>query len=134
MDGPFAHSFIEVYPHVAIIELFQYQYRFPYKVEKRSRYWPAFSPKKRLRAIVRNLHELRGKLSNEIGNVDEFLPELDPSIDYKIKFLKSYEDLLDAVVCALVGQRFSEGRAVPFGDDAGVIWVPRRKESDEKAV
>lgn len=125
LDAPFARSFIEVYPHVAIIELFQYQYRFPYKVEKRSRYWPALSSKERVRAIVKNLHELRSKLSSEISNLDPFLPELDPYTDYKTKYLKSYEDLLDAIVCALVGLRVMEGRAVPFGDETGVIWVPR---------
>jgi predicted RNase H-like nuclease len=101
-------------------------------VEKRSRFWPNLSPKQRLRKIVENLLELRGRLSDGICNVDEFLPDLDRNADYTTKFLKSYEDLIDAVICALVGMRFAEGQAVPFGDEAGVIWIPRRKESDGK--
>lgn len=37
-------AFIEVYTHVAIIELFGYEERFQYKVQKKAKYWPGDSP------------------------------------------------------------------------------------------
>lgn len=80
--------------------------------------------------IVHNLLELRSDLSDEISNVDEFLPDIDSNGDCAVRFLKGYEDLLDALLSAMVGLRFSEGRAVPFGNEAGIIWVPKGKESD----
>lgn len=117
-------AFIEVYPHVAIIELFGCDYRFPYKVQKRSRYWPKASSKERTSNIILKLNELRNKLASAVANVEHLLPELENEKTYLIKFLKSYEDLLDVVLSALVGCYFLDKRAIAFGDNTGVIWVP----------
>jgi predicted RNase H-like nuclease len=122
-------TFIEVYPHVAILEFFGYSYRFPYKVQKRSRYWPYLSAAKRRENIVKNLLELRHRLGDKIGNVIDFLPDIDKECPGKT--LKSYEDLIDALICALVGHSFLKGGALPFGDETGVIWVPKRRGPDE---
>jgi predicted RNase H-like nuclease len=123
-----APVFIEVYPHPAIIELFGYDYRFPYKVQKRGRYWPHMPAAERKKKLIENLLELRSKLGEEIPNVPDFLPVLDPSGPYKDRFLKGYEDLLDALVCGLVGHVYLKGGAIPFGDGEGVIWVPKRSD------
>ena len=124
-------AFIEVYPHVAIIELFSYPCRFPYKVQKRGRYWPRLSADERLRKIGENFFELRSKLANDICNIDEFLPPLDPAVKYPLKFLKNHEDIIAALICGLVGHFFLKGEALPFGDDRGVIWVPSRRGPNE---
>ena len=38
--------------------------------------------------------------------------------------LKSYEDALDALVCAWVGTEYLAGRATAYGDCDAAIWVP----------
>lgn len=47
-----------------------------------------------------------------------------PKEDHKGWRLKSYEDQLDAVVCAAVAIACLEGRAEAFGDADSAIWVP----------
>ncbi|MFZ3059009.1 MAG: DUF429 domain-containing protein [Candidatus Methanoperedens sp.] len=118
-------AFIEVYPHVAIIELFGCEERFQYKVQKKAKYWPGDSPEKRSRKIICNLNELRNKIASVVTGIEQFLPQLEPTNYYSIKCLKGYEDLLDAVLSALVGCNFLEEKAEPFGDQTGVIWVPK---------
>ena len=118
-------SFIEVYPHTAIIEIFKYHYRFPYKVQKRLKYWPDATPKQRYDNIVSNLNELRGKFISYIPNLPDVLHELSMEEAYPIKYLKGYEDALDAIVCALTGYFYLQGRAVGYGDSLSRIWVPK---------
>lgn len=117
-----------------IIELFGYAYRLQYKVEKRKSYWPKLPPGDRLQRIVKNLRELRNRLCNQIDNVGEFFLDLDTDRAYSIRFLKAYEDVVDALVCGLVGWCFSQGRATPFGDEEGVIWVPMTKKPDSEGA
>jgi len=119
-------SFIEVYPHTAIIELFGYSYRFPYKVSKKARYWPDESPKTRTKNIIQNLMELKRKLESEVSNIDHFLLNLDTNNYYSEKFVKGYEDLIDSIISALVGYYYFIGKATPYGDDVGAIWVPMK--------
>ncbi len=119
-------SFIEVYPHVAIIELFDYTYRVPYKVEKRSKYWPTDKPEDRLSKIVSNIYGLKGKLIEHIDDIGNYLPEIDENIRRPV-ILKGYEDMLDAVISALAGCYFMKKCAKPFGDNNGVIWVPKKE-------
>jgi predicted RNase H-like nuclease len=115
-------SFIEVYPHVAILKLWKYNYRMPYKVDKRHAYWPNAAPEVRKQNVVNNLLELCGQLMIDVDNVDKyFIGLIDES---KPVLLKGYEDTLDAVICALVGWRFLQGRAKPSGDNCSAIWVP----------
>jgi predicted RNase H-like nuclease len=118
-------SFIEVYPHTAIIELFKYKYRFPYKVQKRLKYWPKDTPEQRYKNIVFNLNELRGKLISYIPNLSDILQGLSLEQAYTTKYLKGYEDVLDAIVCALTGCFYIRGKAEGYGNQTGVIWVPK---------
>lgn len=119
-----APAFIEVYPHVAIIEIFKYSYRFPYKVQKKNKYWPNLTPQERNVKIINNLNELRSKLSSFILNVADFISELNIEEKYSIKFLKGYEDVLDGLVSALVGYFFMNNKAVSVGDEYSAIWIP----------
>lgn len=118
-------AFIEVYPHVAIIEFFGYEKRFPYKIQKRAKYWPNDSSEERYHKIISKLNELRNKLTLKVDNIKDFLPLLDSNTYYKIKCLKGYEDLLDGVLSALVGCNFLDRKAEPKGDPTGVIWTPK---------
>ncbi len=79
-NGKRGKSFIEVYPHTGIIELFHYDYRLPYKVQKRSKYWPDASAEQRFRNIILKLNELRQNLIKYIPNLAEKLHELSPYI------------------------------------------------------
>ena len=40
---------------------------------------------------------------------------------------KTYEDMLDAVVCVCVAICVLEGEALPYGDDSA-IWIPKARE------
>lgn len=124
-NGGRSKSFIEVYPHTGIIELFHYNYRLPYKVQKRSKYWPNSSSEQRLRNIILNLNELRQNLVKYIPNLAEKLHELSPYKTYSVKYLKGYEDLLDAIVCSLTGCFYLMNKAKGYGDRGSTIWVPR---------
>lgn len=117
-------SFIEVYPHTGIIELFHYNYRLPYKVQKRSKYWPNATSEQRLKNVIINLNMLRQNLSDYIQNLLELLQELQPNNSYSTKYLKGYEDVLDAIVCALTGCFYLGNKIKGFGDRTSIIWVP----------
>jgi len=127
-------SFIEVYPHTAIIELFKCKYRFPYKVQKRLKYWPKDTPEQRYKNIVSNLNELRAKLISYVPNLPDILHELSFKQAYPIKYLKGYEDVLDAIVCALAGCFYIKGKAEGYGNNTGTIWVPKSSITGEKMM
>ena len=125
-------AFIEVFPHIAIIELFGsddecFNKRFQYKIQKRAKYWPSALKDERSRKIIFNLNELRNKIASVVTGIEQFLPQLEQTRPCSTKCLKGYEDLLDAVLCALVGCNFLEGKAEPKppDDQTGVIWVPK---------
>ncbi len=122
LDRP---SFIEVYPHAAIIELFGYAYRFPYKVHKRGQYWRDDPPEVRHRKSIFSLLELKQKIAGytTLALGVEF-PELVPEQSYSLPFLKGYEDVLDSLVCALSGWAYAAERATAYGDQDTAIWVP----------
>lgn len=136
----FAHDykkgavFIEVYPHSAIIELLKLQKRLMYKVSKRTKYWPEASVGERDRNLISNLNLLRNELSSYVSNIDNFLPPLVNSKKYRTKTLKEHEDMLDAIVCALVGCFYIDGNITAYGDEAGAIWVPKVKKDDTKVT
>jgi predicted RNase H-like nuclease len=121
-------SFLEVYPHIAIIELFGYGYRLPYKVQKRNQYFKEDPPEIRYKKSVEKLNELRARILTEVSLSEKInLPDLDANQDYSMKYLKGYEDALDSIICALVGYYYSQGEAVALGDEIGTIWAPRPK-------
>jgi predicted RNase H-like nuclease len=63
-------------------------------------------------------------LEERIAGVKKSFPEVAESASGLA--LKSYEDALDAVVCAWVGACALEGMAEPFGDACAAIWIPTR--------
>jgi predicted house-cleaning noncanonical NTP pyrophosphatase (MazG superfamily)/predicted RNase H-like nuclease len=122
--------FIQVYPHSAIIELLKLQKKLMYEVNKSSIYWPEERDKK----LINNLNQLRNELSRYVANIDNFLPLLVNSKKYRTKTLKEYEDMLDAIVCGLVGCFYIDGNITVYGDEAGAIWVPKVKKGETKVM
>ena len=84
---------------MAIIELFGYKERFPYKVQKRAIYWRDDPPEERSRKVIYKLNELRDKIASVVTGVGKFLPQLEPSNHYEFKCLKGYEDLGWCFMC-----------------------------------
>ena len=109
---------IEVYPHPALLSLLGCDYRVPYKVSKARKYWPALPASERRKAILSELEKIRDGLQAELG-----VFEL-PSTLTARRMLKRFEDALDAVVCAWVGTRYIDEKALAFGDSTAAIWCP----------
>lgn len=115
---------IEVYPHPALIELTSAPVRLPYKIARAHRYWPTAHPDERRSRILEQWSKIVDSLEIEVAGVKAAMASL--GLENSGAALKAYEDALDAVVCAWVGIRVLEGRAMPFGDDTSSIWVPAR--------
>ncbi len=117
---------IEVYPHPALVELASATERLPYKVSRASQYWPTLTATDRRARLVQQWTTIVTVLENRIDGVERALPTLRP--DSSLSALKSYEDMLDAAVCAAVAICALEGCATPFGDDESAIWIPNRSD------
>jgi len=113
---------IEVYPHPALLSLLRRNARVPYKVSKARKYWPALPASERGKAILTELHAIRDGLQAELGVFELPLPLISTLTTHRI--LKRFEDALDAVVCAWVGTRYIEKKALAFGDSTAAIWCP----------
>jgi predicted RNase H-like nuclease len=97
--------------------------RVPYKVSKSRRYWPEFTVRQRIEALLKEFQDIRNALTNLFGPVAVPLP---PAADVEsLSSLKRYEDALDALVCAWVGVQFLLERSIPLGDGTAAIWCPR---------
>lgn len=121
------YNLIEVYPHTAIIEYFKLDYRYEYKVSKKNSYksFKPLKPDERLKKLIRNLNWLIKKLSLKVENIYEYIPLLDVDYKYKIRELKGVEDLIDSIICSLVGIDYIEDNIVAYGKEDGAIWVPK---------
>jgi predicted RNase H-like nuclease len=120
---PLTPCLIEVYPHPALLSLMKRAQRVPYKVSKSRRYWPDFTVRQRIEALLKEFHDIRTALTYLLGPVAVPLP---PAADVEsLSSLKRYEDALDALVCAWVGVQFLLERSVPLGDGTAAIWCPR---------
>ena len=127
-------SFIEVYPHAAIIELFGYDYRLPYKVQKRGQYWKADPPATRYQKSIDKLQELKQQIERLVAYAPEVsLPVLSADAPYSLSMLKGYEDVLDSLVSALTGYAYQEGKATAYGNEDGAIWVPNALPAKDQA-
>ena len=118
-----APGLLEVYPHPALVELMRTEKRLPYKQGKTRNYWPAEKPASRRNKLFEIWRTIVACLDQEIRGASEVLqlpPHESPSWQ-----LKTFEDMLDAVICAWIGICVFEGAAVPFGDDTSAIWIPR---------
>ena len=115
-------SLIEVYPHPALLELMSASMRLPYKVGKQRIYWKEVSPAERRQRLVEQWTAIVDAIDARIAGIRTGL-EI-PLADAPIRALKSFEDRLDAVICALVGACALTGHAKPWGDDHSAIWIP----------
>ena len=113
---------LEVYPHPALLRLLTEEYRLAYKAGKSSKYWPGTSIPKRIRNLLDIYRRILAGLAKEITDVNIPLPDAEDC--RSLSALKSYEDGIDALVCAWVGCRYLAGRATPFGNSAAAIWIP----------
>ncbi|WP_294537416.1 DUF429 domain-containing protein [uncultured Rhodoblastus sp.] len=119
---------IEVYPHPALVEIFSASERLPYKLAKLRSYWPNSSVGERRAKVIGKWKEIVTRLDNEIAGVSSALGN--PPANTKVVYLKAYEDMIDAVVCAWVAICALEGKAVPFGDEKSAIWIPKGVQID----
>lgn len=111
-----ARGLVEVYPHPALIELTGAEKRLPYKHAKTRAYWPRRDLAERKAALKATWDGIVSHLDHQIDGVAETLDGAPPG--------KTFEDMLDAVVCAWVGACVVEGRAVAHGDATSAIWIP----------
>ena len=123
---PVTPALIEVYPHVALVELMNLPKRLPYKVSKATKYWPKEQypdgePGFRYGRIIDSLETAWAALGKDID-----LPALPiPKTGQVMNELKASEDLLDGVVCAWMGMKYLAREAKPWGDLQGAIWGPK---------
>ncbi len=120
-----ASTAIEVYPHPALLCLLNRDYRVPYKAGNTSKYWPGFTRSQRADRLITEFGSMHQGLTDVIRGIPDFLPA--SPYGGTLSSLKTYEDALDALVCAWGGARYLEGCAVPYGDDKAAIWVPDRR-------
>lgn len=120
-------SLIEVYPHTAIIEYLGLDYRYEYKVSKKSTYksWSSLTPSQKQDKLIRNLEYLLNQLSLRVPNIFDHFTKLSSEAQYTQAQLKGYEDAIDSVICALTGVDFMLGNVIGFGNNEGAIWVPQ---------
>ena len=117
------NSVIEVYPHPALLSLLDRDYRVPYKVDRRRRYWRTLSNPERKTRLIGEFRNIHNGLNGVVQGIPDFLPEHPEQVRTFTSF-KRFEDALDALVCAWVGVRYLEGRATAYGDGNAAIWVP----------
>ena len=113
---------IEVYPHPAIIALLGAHFRLPYKVGKTNNYWPGVPLDGRWRLIIGVLGRILTALQEQIVDIKLELPSPDRRGSFSC--LKSFEDMLDALVCAWVGMQHMMQRTRALGDRDAAIWLP----------
>jgi predicted RNase H-like nuclease len=126
-DKPCRGALLEVYPHVALLELCNSQFRLPYKLSRRRAYWRNLSPEQGREEIRHEWDRILASLKTKI--------DLNLTIDCAGKPLrcwKAWEDVIDAIVCCWVGLEWLAGRATAYGDDDAAIWgpVPQMKEAE----
>jgi predicted RNase H-like nuclease len=120
---------IEVYPHPALVEFAGAPRRLPYKASKVRKYWPSATTAERRNQLLGQWANIVKLLEARIQGVKEGLPTI--SLDSRASDLKSYEDMIDAVVCAAVAICALEGCASPFGDEDSAIWIPTPRSAQQ---
>ena len=115
---------LEVYPHPAIINLLNLDYRLKYKVSRSLQFWPNTTVEYRIEKCIQQFNRIYNALSDDIDCIPKFLPN--PNTTNTLAKLKRYEDMLDALVCTWVGIKYLTDSAIPFGDDKAAIWIPHK--------
>lgn len=118
---------IEVYPHPALVELAGSARRLPYKLQRSATYWRERTPVERRMLLRAQWANIVAMLEPRLEGVAAALPP--PVDDAPLAVLKSYEDMLDAIVCAWVAVSALSGEAVPYGDQESAIWVPSHSQA-----
>lgn len=121
-DPEAARRAIEVYPHPALLKLLDRDYRVPYKVGNSARYWKGESVQQRITRLIDEFTSIYRGLAGKLGDIPFDLPASGNVAN--LSFLKRYEDALDALVCAWVGQQHVLSRTLAYGDEDSAIWVP----------
>ncbi|MBS0374942.1 MAG: DUF429 domain-containing protein [Proteobacteria bacterium] len=121
---------LEIYPHVALLELLGRAYRFPYKVSRSAQYWPGTSTTDRVRRLLAQYRTIQRALAERLGAIPVPLPRATASLT--LATLKRYEDALDGILAAWVGALYLEGLAAALGDDVSATWVPRALIADDE--
>jgi len=116
--------FFETYPHAAIIRYLKLDYRLAYKVSKMHAYWKTEVKEERKKRLIRNLNKLYDYCAGRIKGVEDHMDRLDEQSSYYLWQLKTVEDRLDAMICALVSLDHAKGRTQGYGDQEGAVWVP----------
>jgi predicted RNase H-like nuclease len=111
---------IEVYPHIAVMQLLGSNYRVPYKVARRHKYWPDAPPAERIRNLRGKLAEMLAALKQEIAGIPLAMPPAGAGPSE----LKRFEDALDGVICAWIGALYFEGKCQAYGDSDSAVWAP----------
>jgi predicted RNase H-like nuclease len=115
-------ALVEVYPHIALLELCAVSERMKYKAAKTSSYWRNAPAPVRRANLLAAWATILSALSTRIRGIALPFPATGT-----LAGLKRYEDALDALICAWVGMEYLAGRAIAYGDDTGAIWgFPRR--------
>jgi predicted RNase H-like nuclease len=113
---------LEVYPHPALMNLTQADYRLEYKAGRTSRYWPGLPVSERKQKLLYIYKNILDTLAQHISNIRLTLP--DELGEQPFSFFKRYEDAIDALICGWVGMQYLQGNATAHGDNTGAIWVP----------
>lgn len=116
-------SLIEVYPHPALLSLLNIDYRFPYKVSKRNKFWKQQSPDAKKNNLTQAFNRILACLNEKFININLKIPASDDFCSFAD--LKRYEDALDSLICAWVGVLYLEGSCIPYGDNKAAIWIPK---------
>ena len=129
-----APALVEVYPHVSLLAIARYgdpngrpyheNHRLPYKASKTRKYWPTITDaEKRRQRLITVWNDILSRLA-QFADISVFSLPNDIE-EHSFEALKSYEDEIDALVCAWTAARFVERDLVPMGDDRSAIWVPK---------
>ncbi len=113
---------IEVYPHPALLHLMSEKERLPYKRDKIRTYWPQLTAHERKEKLLKQWSEIIKSLDKHIHGAANAMP-LPDTIDPRWKH-KSFEDMLDAIICTWVGIYYLNGNITPYGDKDSAIWIP----------
>jgi len=116
-------SLIETFPHPALLALCECDYRVPYKVSKARRYWPTASRSEIRVNLKLQMQRILEALRKDIDKIPIDI-EMAPD-DSSVRELKAFEDMIDALVCAWVGIKYSSGHAEAYGDSTAAIWIPK---------
>ena len=112
-----------------MLVLLDREYRVPYKVSKSRKYWPQATVEERIRKLLGEFTSIERALNRALRETHIPLPS--PSEVQKLRQLKRYEDVLDALISAWVGTQYVDGRSNAYGDAKAAIWVPSKHQAPQ---